>query len=64
MVCTSRSPIFPLPANHFMRHFILGWRQKGHEKRLNACIVNVTCKNHRSQPVQIISPRTGGHPAK
>ncbi|MGH9554733.1 MAG: reverse transcriptase domain-containing protein, partial [Terriglobales bacterium] len=34
------SPISPLLANLYMRRFVLGWKQGGHEQRLNAHIVN------------------------
>jgi len=34
------SPISPLFSNIYMRRFILGWKVLGHEKRLNAQIVN------------------------
>jgi group II intron reverse transcriptase/maturase len=34
------APISPLLSNLYMRRFVLGWRKLGHEKRLNAYIVN------------------------
>ena len=34
------SPISPLLANIYMRRFVLGWKQLGHEQRLEARIVN------------------------
>jgi RNA-directed DNA polymerase len=34
------SPISPLLSNLYMRRFVLGWKQLGHEKRLGAYIVN------------------------
>jgi len=34
------APISPLLSNLYMRRFILGWKQLGHEKRLGAKIVN------------------------
>ena len=34
------SPLSPLLSNWYMRRFILGWKTLGHEKRLNAKIVN------------------------
>lgn len=34
------SPISPLLSNLYMRRFILGWKQLGHERRLKAKIVN------------------------
>src|SRR6202161_2249226 len=34
------APLSPLLANLYMRRFILGWKTLGHERRLDACIVN------------------------
>ena len=34
------APLSPLLSNLYMRRFILGWKVMGHEKRLNAHIVN------------------------
>src|SRR5882762_7786743 len=34
------SPISPLLSNLYMRQFVLGWKKLGHEKRLQAYIVN------------------------
>ena len=34
------APISPLLSNVYMRRFVLGWKQLGHEKRLQAYIVN------------------------
>lgn len=34
------SPISPLLSNLYMRRFVLGWKQLGHERRLRAYIVN------------------------
>jgi RNA-directed DNA polymerase len=34
------APISPLLSNLYMRRFVLGWQQLGHEKRLRAYIVN------------------------
>ncbi len=34
------SPLSPLLANLYMRRFVLGWKTLGHEKRLDAHIVN------------------------
>ncbi len=34
------SPISPLLSNLYMRRFVLGWKKFGHEKRLQAYIVN------------------------
>ena len=34
------APISPLLSNLYMRRFVLGWKQMGHERRLRAYIVN------------------------
>jgi hypothetical protein len=34
------APISPMLSNLYMRRFILGWKVLGHEKRLDAYIVN------------------------
>jgi RNA-directed DNA polymerase len=34
------APISPLLSNLYMRRFVLGWKQLGHEKRLRAYVVN------------------------
>lgn len=34
------APISPLLSNVYMRRFVLGWKKLGHERRLEACIVN------------------------
>ncbi|HLJ93501.1 MAG TPA: group II intron reverse transcriptase/maturase [Gemmataceae bacterium] len=34
------APISPLLANVYMRRFVLGWKELGHERRLGACLVN------------------------
>jgi RNA-directed DNA polymerase len=45
------APISPLLSNLYMRRFVLGWKTLGHEKRLNAHIVNyaddfvICCRN-------------------
>src|SRR6516165_12417215 len=38
--CPQGAPISPLLANLYMRRFILGWKTLGHERRLQAKIVN------------------------
>jgi group II intron reverse transcriptase/maturase len=38
--CPQGAPISPLLANLYMRRFILGWKVLGHERRLDAKIVN------------------------
>jgi RNA-directed DNA polymerase len=46
------APISPLLSNLYMRRFVLGWKQLGHEKRLRAYIVNyaddmvICCRGH------------------
>ena len=46
------SPISPLLSNIYMRRFILGWKVLGHERRLDAHIVNyaddvvICCRGH------------------
>jgi RNA-directed DNA polymerase len=45
------APISPLLSNLYMRRFVLGWKKLGHEKRLQAYIVNyaddlvICCRN-------------------
>lgn len=34
------APVSPLLSNLYMRRFVLGWKKSGHEKRLQATIVN------------------------
>ena len=38
--CPQGAPISPLLANLYMRRFVLGWKELGHERRLQAKIVN------------------------
>jgi RNA-directed DNA polymerase len=50
------SPLSPLLSNLYMRRFVLGWKQLGHEQRLKARIVNyaddlVLCCRGRGEPV-------------
>jgi group II intron reverse transcriptase/maturase len=46
------APISPLLSNLYMRRFVLGWKQLGHEERLRAYIVNyaddmvICCQGH------------------
>jgi RNA-directed DNA polymerase len=49
------SPISPLLSNLYMRRFVLGWKQLGHEKRFGAYIVNyaddmVICCRRGAEP--------------
>jgi len=34
------APLSPLLANLYMRRFVLGWKTLGHERKLQACVVN------------------------
>ena len=49
------APISPLLSNLYMRRFVLGWKALGHEKRLDAHIVNyaddfvICCRNNAEQ---------------
>ena len=49
------APISPLLSNLYMRRFVLGWKQLGHEKRLKAYIVNyaddlvICCRGHANE---------------
>ena len=38
--CPQGAPISPLLSNLYMRRFVLGWKVLGHEKRLDAHVVN------------------------
>jgi group II intron reverse transcriptase/maturase len=38
--CPQGAPISPLLANLYMRRFVLGWKVLGHERRLDAHVVN------------------------
>src|SRR5215471_2453207 len=49
------APISPLLSNLYMRRFVLGWKKLGHEKRLQAHIVNyaddlvICCRGHAEE---------------
>jgi len=49
------APISPLLSNLYMRRFVLGWKKLGHEKRLEAHIVNyaddlvICCRSHAEE---------------
>jgi group II intron reverse transcriptase/maturase len=51
------SPISPLLSNLYMRRFVLGWKKLGHERRLQAYIVNyaddlvICCRNRAEEAV-------------
>jgi group II intron reverse transcriptase/maturase len=54
------SPLSPLLANIYMRRFILGWKVLGHERRLDAHIVNyaddfvICCRGTASEAMQVM----------
>src|SRR5215831_4416776 len=52
------APLSPLLANLYMRRFLLGWKVRGHERRLDAHIVNyaddfvICCRGTAAQAMQ------------
>src|ERR1700676_462586 len=54
------SPISPMMSNIYMRRFVLGWKQLGHEKRLGAYIVNyaddmvICCRTGAEQALSVM----------
>jgi RNA-directed DNA polymerase len=54
------SPLSPLLANIYMRRFILGWKTLGHERRLDAHIVNyaddfvICCRGTADEAMQVM----------
>jgi RNA-directed DNA polymerase len=54
------APISPLLSNLYMRRFILGWKQLGHERRLKAKIVNyaddfvICCRGRAEQAMTVM----------
>ncbi|SIO59552.1 Group II intron, maturase-specific domain [Singulisphaera sp. GP187] len=54
------SPISPLLANIYMRQFILGWKVLGHERRLDAHIVNyaddfvICCRGSADEAMRVM----------
>ncbi len=56
--CPQGAPISPLLANLYMRRFVLGWKVLGHERRLNARIVNyaddfvICCRTDASEAMR------------
>jgi len=54
------SPLSPLLANLYMRRFILGWKVQGHERRLDAHIVNyaddfvICCRRSAAQALSVM----------
>lgn len=59
------SPISPLLSNLYMRRFVLGWKQLGHEKRLDARIVNyaddlvICCRNTAHKAMEAMQEMMG-----
>jgi RNA-directed DNA polymerase len=54
------APISPLLSNLYMRRFVLGWKKSGHEKRLEAHIVNyaddfvICCRGRAEEALAIM----------
>jgi RNA-directed DNA polymerase len=54
------APLSPLLANLYMRRFVLGWKQLGHEQRLDAHIVNfaddfvICCRGTADQAMTVM----------
>jgi RNA-directed DNA polymerase len=54
------APLSPLLANLYMRRFVLGWKQLGHERRLDAHIVNyaddfvICCRGTASEAMTVM----------
>src|SRR5262249_36552822 len=54
------APLSPLLANLYMRRFVLGWKQLGHEQRLDAHIVNyaddfvLCCRGSAAQALTVV----------
>lgn len=59
------APVSPLLSNLYMRRFVLGWKQSGHEKRLEACIVNyaddlvICCRNKAHKAMEAMRDMMG-----
>jgi group II intron reverse transcriptase/maturase len=59
------APISPLLSNLYMRRFILGWKLLGHERRLDACIVNyaddlvICCRNTAHNAMEAMQEMMG-----
>jgi len=59
------APISPLLSNLYMRRFILGWKLLGHERRLDACIVNyaddlvICCRNTAHKAMEAMQEMMG-----
>jgi RNA-directed DNA polymerase len=58
--CPQGAPLSPLLANLYMRRFILGWKVLGHERRLDAHIVNyaddrvICCRGSADQALAVM----------
>jgi len=54
------APISPLLANIYMRRFILGWKELGHERRLDAHLVNyaddfvICCRGNANEAMAVM----------
>jgi RNA-directed DNA polymerase len=54
------SPLSPLLANIYMRRFVLGWKELGHERRLDAHIVNyaddfvICCRGTAAEAMRVM----------
>jgi group II intron reverse transcriptase/maturase len=59
------APLSPLLANLYMRRFILGWKQLGHERRLDAHIVNyaddfvICCRGSAAEALTVLRAMMG-----
>jgi RNA-directed DNA polymerase len=58
--CSQGSPLSPLLANLYMRRFVLGWKVLGHERRLDAHIVNyaddfvICCRGNATEALTVM----------
>ena len=54
------APISPLLANLYMRRFVLGWKELGHERRLDASLVNyaddfvICCRGNAEEAMAVM----------
>jgi RNA-directed DNA polymerase len=59
------APLSPLLSNLYMRRFILGWKQLGHERRLDAHIVNyaddfvICCRDTAAEAMTVMRTMMG-----
>jgi group II intron reverse transcriptase/maturase len=55
------APISPALSNLYMRRFVLGWKTLGHERRLDAHIVNyaddfvICCRGHAAEALRVMT---------